>query len=287
MTAEGRPADYFANPDFDGLAYSKVLESPEPTRDYIIYFTPRSGSSWVGDLLLSTGALGNPSEWLNPNFIPEVVRSMSACDVDSYFKALRRKQARGGVFGMEVTYFQLRQVLSDDANLFDHFSLECSHFYLIRGNIVLQAISLAKAVETGVYHAKGAADETISSSDARFTYDADRIAEWLKHIFSMENQFEAFFDRHDLQPTRFTYEQVSATDPQVLVNAIAREIGVGSVRASDDTGHKKIGTDVNSEFAARFRQDYSDLISRVEDARARRVAKATRQGSLLLGSPDP
>jgi trehalose 2-sulfotransferase len=264
------PLDHlFVSQNLNKERLEKDLLRPKSARNYIIYFTPRSGSSWLGDIIKSTSTMGNPGEWLNPNFIPNIANSINSSSLKSYFALLRRKQAVGKIFGMEVTYFQLNNIFPDNKRFFEVFNQRCPQFYLIREDIVSQAVSLSKAVSTEVYHSANTTDDVLKSVDAKYVYNDADIRRWLRHIREMEIQFEEFFKKFELDPVRMTYEKITLAGDYATVAAFGRELKLLTLPlVKKETEHKKIGTQLNEDFASRFREQNKALVDTLEAARA-------------------
>lgn len=49
---------------------------PDPRSRYIIAMTPRSGSSYLCDVLSKTRRFGMPGEFLNEDFIPDIMKKL-------------------------------------------------------------------------------------------------------------------------------------------------------------------------------------------------------------------
>jgi len=261
-------ADFFANPEFDPALFEKDMEKRPSPRAFGIFFTPRSGSSWLTDVLSQTKLMGKPQEWFNPNFVPNITRRVNAESLEGYIEMLRRKHKLGGFFSFEITVYQMKRVFGSDAAFLSWFPATMPFFYLTRQDMVLQAVSLAKAVNTSVFHSAGATPEDIDQADTKFGYDATEIGQWLEHVFDQERKCEAFFQRHGLVPQRLTYEHITgegaeATARQVLSilcpqKACELEIPMLVSR------HHKIGSERNSEYAARYREEHPDRIMEIE-----------------------
>jgi len=269
--------DLFANPDFDEVRFRREMAKPGPIRNYIIYFTPRSGSSWLTDLIRSTERMGNPGEWLNPEFIPRITKALNTHDPKSYFSVLRRRQSAGRIFGMEVTYFQLNKVFPNNSMLFELFNLGCPQFFLIREDIVAQAVSLLKAVTTGVYHSSNATAEALKNAEDSFAYDDAGIRQWIEHIRSMERRSIAFLERFGLRPQYLTYEEQTRRPETQVLAAFARRLKVEETDfATATSGQKKISTALNDSFVQRFRAENTDYVGILDNERTELLETARR-----------
>lgn len=128
---------------FDGLEKAPDVDEliervkAEPRKCYLICFTPRSGSSWVSDLLISTKVPGRPLEWVNPNFVRHNAEVFGANNIHDYlFMLMAKTSSPAGVFGMEASFFQLNltQLLID---IFSVLGEDTQVFYLSRKEFVL------------------------------------------------------------------------------------------------------------------------------------------------------
>ena len=259
--------NFFANPDFDPEKFGREIEKQCASKSYVIYFTPRSGSSWLTDILKASRKVGIPNEWLNPNHVSKIARAINAHDIESYAAMLTRKQVRGGIFGLETTYYQLNKILPENADFFVHFGPWTDSYYLIREDIVSQAISLSKAVSTGVYHSVITPAEALERADEEYAYDPDHILTWLDHIRLLEIKTEAFFAKFDIEPLRLSYETITAS-AAATANAFFRRLNVDAM--ADElpvSGHHRISTEKYCTFARRFRSEHASLIRQLDAAR--------------------
>ena len=68
-------SEFFSDIVFDQERHERIKKRAPAQTNYVIYFTPRSGSSWLTDVLQQTGQLGAAPEAFNPNFVPAIARS--------------------------------------------------------------------------------------------------------------------------------------------------------------------------------------------------------------------
>lgn len=261
--------DLFTGVSFNLAQFRADMRRTGARRDYAIFFTPRSGSSWLTDALWRMRRLGRPEEWFNPSFVPKIARSVNADSLMNYVKMLKRKQAPGGLFGFEITYYQLSTTFGGEESFLSYFPPQTTSFMLVREDIVLQAVSLAKSVASSIYHSASAKAEEISRADAEFAYDPASIRYWLNHILDQETRFEAFFARHGITPLRLSYERMMAEGAAATVDMFAARLGVTSNEPTEAADrHRKIGTDKNTAFAARFAAEHDRFLAAVAERRA-------------------
>lgn len=179
-------------------------------RGYAICATPRSGSTYFGQLLASTGQLGSPLEYFHtaarrqntdPNYPQHaraqagIVRSMGATP--------------NGIYAVKMMlphYFRARKRL----DLFR--ALPNLKFIRIRRHDLLgQAISLSRALQTGQF---------LASHHARrkAIYDIQRIKKCIDDVQAMEAGWDQLMP--ELRPITFYYEDV-VRDPQAAVDRVA------------------------------------------------------------------
>ncbi|MBT8423745.1 MAG: Stf0 sulfotransferase family protein [Silicimonas sp.] len=247
--------------------FERLMKRPAPERCYAIHFTPRSGSSWLTDAAERSGVLGSPRECFNPNFMPEMVRALGAFDLEEYIEVLGRRFQAAGTWGFEITHFQLERIFETDAAFHAHFG-DARHIWLIREDIVAQAVSLQKMHETGVSHSVSMSADDRQSAEERFAFDAEAIGTWLLHIRRLETITEKYFNAFGIAPLRLSYERLMSHTPGDVIGAISRFVGAGEVDNADVTStHEKVGTPRNLEFADRFRKENRAFCSYVAEDR--------------------
>lgn len=255
--------------EVDREMFSREMARQPAKTSYAILFTPRSGSSWLSDVVSVTKKLGTPGELFNPNFLPKALHATNATNLQEYCDILRRRRSQGGAFGFEITHHQLDAVFGGDEGFLAHFpSLRI--FWLVRRDIVAQAVSLYKMQVTGISHGPQSNDETIRKKDADVPYDAAQISLWLRHILAAEERTEALLARTGWEPLRMWYERNMAVGAKVVINRMAEHLGrPGFVREeAPQSRHRKIGTALNSDLAKRFRDEHPQFITELELRRA-------------------
>lgn len=273
---------------FNQERYDRLLANKKPAkRRYVVYFTARSSSSWLTDIARQTKRLSVPDECFNPNFVPQMSKAMNAGNLEQYMEALIRRRNTHGVFGCEVTFYQMRVTFGGAAEFMKYFQ-NATAFWLIREDIVQQAVSLYKMETTQVTHKAYADAESLAAAEKKFVYDREQIKHWLRHLLNKEIGTEKMFAEYDITPLRLSYEVITAMSAHKVVNIMARHIGVPPIPVGDlSTDHGKIGTSRNTEFATRFREEEADWMAEVKATRApwlSRINRNPRTGLLPDGS---
>jgi len=136
-----------------------------PRRSVFICALPRTGSSLIAHLLWRSGAVGYPGEWF---WREDAERNRAAWGTRTFPEYLERVldegTSSGGVFAAKVMWgyvhellFELRRLAreydADDLALLRRFLPEPRFVWLRRRDVVAQAVSWAKAVQTGQWAA--------------------------------------------------------------------------------------------------------------------------------------
>ncbi len=252
-----------------------LLEVVQSTKLYVMFITPRSGSTWVAEMAEAGGRLSMPHEWFNDTWIyteQEVLgcrppKLAGTSDINEYIRrTVAGHRSPEGIAGVQLSSFQsqmLFELLEDR---------ECAKeavtfFYLRRRNFVAQAISLHRSVASGRFHSF----ETDAEARTRFDalgYDAERIEFWMRHLLASEQSFEAQFRSCGVRVLRFFYEDVLADPGRAVDWMYAMITGKAPYGHTPVPGAiKLISDEKNREWEARFRADQQALIPMIEDQR--------------------
>ena len=214
-------------------------------RGYAICAEARSGSIFFSRILQSTGALGMPWEWFHD---PGWVRALA--DPLHFEAVLDSATTPNGVYALKLfsPQFELATKLRWAERLPNlHF------VYLERADLLGQAISLARALQTGQYKS-----DQPALGEAR--YDRRAIEDCLARLAYGRARWQCWFARNGLQPLRLVYEDI-VRDPQRGVDRVAAHIGLGAEPRADLA---KVDLPVqrdsaSGEWRARFVHEAGDL----------------------------
>lgn len=240
---------------------SDELMIPSPDKLYVIIFTARSGSSWLTNLLSETKQLGFPEEYLNPNFVRSVAAAVNSTVPEDFLAGLqRRRKTPNGVFGIEARELDIEAFGAE--YFFKAFNESATFFNLWRRNIVAQAVSLFRAVETQQFHIKQG--EMVAPPPA---YDSKGIGKWVIHLAMQENENFSMLMQRGRPFVNICYEEMIVNRWQVQ-QLFARHLDIQLVTQAlagpAEPLPAKIGDDWNDEAERRFRTDAERLLERVE-----------------------
>ena len=236
------------------------LTVPVPRRSVVICCLPRTGSSLLGHRLYAAGATGWPGEWL---WREDVDRNWKAWGVSSWREYLDRVLEAGmgpnGVFCTKLMWGYLHDALyelrrlsrmydEDDLAVLSSFFPEPSFVWVRREDVVAQAVSWAKAVQTGQW----ASFQTVQAEPA---FDSDQI-DGLYHLARVHDAAWArWFAAHDVDPLRVVYEEL-ASDPEGVVEDVIERLGLepSPVEGRAPMEPARQADAVNLDWAARYRR---------------------------------
>jgi LPS sulfotransferase NodH len=274
----GSSDDLFPPAAQDLAAFRRERARKAPARlRYVIWFTPRSGSSWLTDIATASGRLSQPGECFNPDFMPEMTRNARAATMDQYIQILSRRRNTYGVFGVQITWHQMQRSF-DGADRFMRYFDGSPAIWLIREDIVMQAVSLAKKEQTRIGHSVQSSAEARAAADAQVSYDADLIAFFLRSLHRAEQGTEEIFADYGLTPLRLSYERNMAMGGSHVLNAMAHHLKVKPIPhgAGDQSDHVQIRTELNAAFADRFRAEHAAMLDEIAGERAARLEAVDR-----------
>jgi len=203
-----------------------------------------------------SGRLGIPNEYLNQDFLPQILQSFPAAGPAEYLAhILKGRVGRNGVSGIKASWFQFANFLE---LLEDEQCLEgLRYLSLRREDTVAQAVSLYMATSSKVFHTNIEHPPAQLDALQRLTYSYAAIDEWHRHILVQEAGWDSFFAERGITPLKLTYEELDAR-PLLVLRKIARHLGVrpvGITLRSEGSVFRKLADERNRAWAQRFREE--------------------------------
>ncbi len=250
------------------MSLSAFLDYVEavPPQDYlngitpfILAMTPRSGSSYLCDLLVRTKQVGNPGEYLNRFLLPGVLQTYPAQDMYSYIACLAKHQADKGVFGIKATYLHIKELI--EANIMQHVFPKAKIVLLFRRNVVLQAVSLYRARESGIFHTNESPNHESLHRLNALSYNPDRIMENILHITHQEEGWMTFIQTTDAPHRICIYEDFVGQEARTVHQICAfLDRDCPNVPRPSQSCFRKIGNSINTRWADRFITEYHEWL---------------------------
>jgi LPS sulfotransferase NodH len=223
-------------------------------RGYLVCSTPRSGSTYLCQLLASTGVLGVPREYLNLVGPWGKLDPSRPTDLRHLFeRALKLGATPNGIYGLKCHADHFSAI----AAVVDPFSvLPNPRFIRIRRkDLVAQAISWLRAAQTGQFHAT-------SRRKRAPVYDAAEIRGFVTLIAGQRAAWDRFHAAIGCTPLLVEYESL-VRNPQREIDRIAEFMGVPLPVPIDQASVKATiqRDELNDDWHRRFLQETGDEFS--------------------------
>lgn len=195
--------------------YDMAERTGEPVKTIMLATIPRTGSTYLCLRMWSEGVFGAPLEYLNSNFNSSV-RRLSRGTLSEHWRQVKRmRQTPNGVFSYKMFVANYYLIKDFDPDFLQEIAPSYV-VYLTREDKVAQAISFARAIQTGLWFAGADCPQP--------EYCFEAIHEQEKSIADQEATWEAIFNLTGTAPFRITYEQV-LVDCESVIEGLANFVG--------------------------------------------------------------
>jgi LPS sulfotransferase NodH len=186
---------------------------------YAICSTPRSGSHFLGQLLYATERMGCPLEYFHHRNVirwhERAANARGGSDLLRFIAGIRTSP--NGCFGIKAHYPHLRTLVQYIP--IHEFVSSFAHIRIVRRDLLAQAISFARAIQTDDWISRG------PDSGRSAVYDSDQIRRYLAEIARQNASWDYFFCAFGIQPLIVEYESL-AVDPAACVRRVAAFVGI-------------------------------------------------------------
>lgn len=243
----------FNNPVLDLNRLQQIETIPEPRSRYIIALTPRSGSTYLCNMIMKTKRLGIPEEMLGQISLPGRMKNIPGRTPEEYIRnVIRVKRTANDVSGLKASWFQFQnfmEAMHDRSYLTDF-----KYIYLTRRDLAAQAVSLYKATASTIFHThKQPSEEQLRLLDA-LEYDYEAIKNWYDHIVAQEKGWQRYFYHKRIFPLCLTHEDIEH-DLHGVLKRIATYVSVNPANITipeEPSVFKKVSDSRNIEWSRRF-----------------------------------
>ena len=247
------------------LLKTSSVHTQRPEKSYAIVTTPRSGSTYLCDLLDSTKIAGHPLEHLRL-----AAQELSRYCSFNYLKLLDNlmeyRITDNGVFGTKFIshfLFEFQQTKPDFCQIFqsiDQFIL------LVRKDKVAQAVSLVLAQKTNVWHlrnnAKNSTNYQLKLENIKIDgVLLDEVAQKYDFIKKQEARLKQVLADNQIEPLVIIYEDI-LEDSQLQVNRILDFLAIAkpdSYIMQINSGIKRMPSGISQEIIRQFQQRKSTV----------------------------
>lgn len=193
---------------------------------YVILITGRCGSTHLASMLAASGACGQPMEYFNEIYLPDLVEATRARSIGDYIANLARSRSSNRRFGMKIDHWRWERLRTfvDVEALFPQG--RSTFFLMTRDDIVAQAYSFATARATGIWHEHAKA--TVSNERSYLPSDAELLRE-MTLIALGETGLSRYLKESQRSALRLTYENLMS-DTEGVLRRVGEALAVGTIR---------------------------------------------------------
>ncbi|GAB4170316.1 MAG: Stf0 family sulphotransferase [Terrimicrobiaceae bacterium] len=205
-----------------------------PRRCYLVCATARSGSNLLTDGLHGTRLAGRPKQFFLPKFESEYAAKLGleGAGFAEYVQGVIDRSATSNeVFGFKLMAWYLEEFLGrlreaypcappSSHQLLGKVFPRLKYVRIIRRNKLRQAISKARALQTGLWKVQEG-----NASRAEPGFDPDLIGKCLAEVVDDDRVWDAFFHGAGVEPMVVEYEQL-CSDYDATVRSTLEFIGV-------------------------------------------------------------
>jgi trehalose 2-sulfotransferase len=237
------------------------------TDAYLICATPRSGSTLLCGLLRSTGVAGRPESYFRApdeqSWADRWQLVRGPAGGFEYQRFVRAAIAAGstpnGVFGARVMWGTMDEIVARlasshtdvggaDLDLLTRAFGRTRFVHLRRDDTVAQAVSWARAEQTGFWHPGDPAQPW-----QRPRFDFEQIDALVQTIREHDRAWRDWFDTAGVEPYPVRYEELTA-DPAGVTRGILDFLGLDPPGDRDIVpGHGRQSDGINQEWISRYR----------------------------------
>ena len=246
------------------LLQSIPSKSLEPSLSYAILTTPRSGSTYLCDLLDSTGIAGHPSEHLRLA-AQELARYCNFNYLSLLDNVKQYRTTNNQVFGTKIIshfLFELKQTKPDFRQIFrsiDKFIL------LVRQDKLAQAVSLEVAQQTEIWHLRDRATKIDYRSKLKDIKIDNGLLNNVEQKYDFINRQEArlrkILSDNQIEPLEIVYEDI-LEDAQLQIDRIIDFLGIAKPKhylMKIDSKIKKMPSNISQEIILQYQQRKSTV----------------------------
>ena len=234
-------------------------QSQKPRISYAILTTPRSGSTYLCELLNSTKIAGNPREHLRL-----AVQELSLYCNFNYLNLLNNLMtysvSSNGVFGTKLIshfLFELKQTELDFNQIFqsvDKFIL------LVRKDKVAQAVSLLIAQKTEIWHLHNNGENTDYQSKLENIEISDALLDDVEQKYDFINKQEARLKKllanNQIEPLTVVYEDI-LDNAELQINRILDFLAIAKPESKEikiNSGIKRMPSSTSQKIIQQYQQ---------------------------------
>ncbi|MBT4718138.1 MAG: hypothetical protein HOO19_17055 [Rhodospirillaceae bacterium] len=206
--------------------YEPKFDQPEYTKDarryYLICSAPRTGSSYLCELLIASGVMGVPAEYFNNRSgIRRMTKNFGIgrnghVPMERYIELLKKhRTTANGLFGAKIQHWQIGNLTK--AKLISKHFPGAKFIHLTRADILAQIVSHNIAVRTGNWN-------SMQGHEA-LELDRQSLRKSAQFICEERAAWDYFFAANQIDPLHIRYEDLE-TDRDSVIAKLFDFVGV-------------------------------------------------------------
>lgn len=228
-----------------------------PNRSYIVASSYRCGSTYLCRCLWRTGVMGAPWEYLNDDHhqMQFMWTRVGATKLSDYVhKLMSCRTSSNGVFGLKAHFHHFETATQNWTAMVETMQAlgPLKFIYVTRDDVVAQAVSMAKAIQTNAWMS------FLRPRRMPLFYDFEFINACMEEIERQNEGWRSWFSEHGVEPLRVRYEDLIAGE-SLIIDRVVRFLGAENDEAEHvDLPEVEPQSDAtNSEWIRRFRAEAS------------------------------
>jgi LPS sulfotransferase NodH len=222
-----------------------VVALPEDLTFVFIVFSNRSGSTYLAELLASTGFFNRSFEPLNADAVIPGARARKLGSYAAYFAAIVVEGAHNAHFVVKASVGQLAVLAAH--GILDRILPRARFIQTERMDKVAQVVSWSIAVQTGRFTSYQPEPERATPQ-----YDGAELRRSLEGLVNLHARTALFFALNGIVPFHVTYEALAA-HPRETTERVCTWLGHPELRCDPtQVGLQRQWTARNAEWCRRF-----------------------------------
>ena len=241
---------------------------PIPERSYLVLMSPRSGSNLLC-VHLQKIEYGRPVEGFHfsQRALQEIYGSKGDfSDPYRHIKTVLEYGTVGGVFGLKFSWVEFELFLKkarsliepggfelNDAEMTDVFFPNAAYIHLKRRDKVKQAVSYARAMQTGIWKVDAGQDNAYKNYILEAKYDRKHIETLFDNLLAFDLLWEQYLKRFRLPALELWYEDLAGS----YYDKMREVYAFLNIERSEviEPPLKRQADDKSSDWVQRFRQE--------------------------------
>ncbi|MEK6218687.1 MAG: Stf0 family sulfotransferase [Psychrobacter sp.] len=229
---------------FNKIMNHEVQETHSHITKVIVCFVNRSGSNFLCDQIEKATGYNLGGEYFNPEPVLNNSKDWNASSLDEYVNKLIESQSRNEGFVCKMGWHQILYLKK--VGLYDKYFADAKVILLERKDILEQAVSYYKALQTNQWTSNQNADQK------EVVFNGEKIRDLVVSISNHYSIFKAFIAVYDVDSMHLFYEDF-CSDKQQFLKSVVDFIGTDFISFVEKSKIEKQYDEVNNRLIEEFK----------------------------------